>query len=133
MSKLSAKSPANTEYKRNLAIYRTEMARAQIKLGQHNEAIAALQGVEAILRPIVEADPSTTTYNYDLAFAHRLAAQAFHNLGASATALEHVDVAIAIIAKLQAANALRASDKELPAELAAEKTVYVAGVDGKQR
>jgi serine/threonine protein kinase len=133
MSKLSAKSPANTEYKRNLAIYRTEMARAQIKLGQNNEAIAALHDVEAILRPIVEADPSSTTFNYDLAFAHRLAAQAFHNQGASATAVEHVDAAIAITAKLQAVNALRASDKELAAELASEKSVYVAGVDGKQR
>jgi len=132
MSKLIEKSPTNKEHKRNFAIYRTEVARAQIKLGQNNEAIAALQDVEAILRPIVEAEPSETTYNYDLAFAHRLIAEAFHNQGASAKAIEHVDVAIAIVAKLKAANALRASDKQLPAELEQEKSVYAAAMGGGQ-
>jgi tetratricopeptide (TPR) repeat protein len=131
MSKLSAKSPADKEYKRNLAIYRTEIARAEIKLGRTQDAIAALQDVQAILRPIIEAGATDTTYRYDLAFAHRLAAEAYHTQAESAQAVEEVDVAIAIAAKLREANALRASDKELPAELEQEKAKYLAGAGSR--
>jgi tetratricopeptide (TPR) repeat protein len=131
MSKLSAKSPADKEYKRNLAIYRTEIARAEIKLGRTQDAIAALQDVQAILRPIIEAGATDTTYQYDLAFAHRLAAEAYHTQGESAQAVGEVDVAIAIAAKLREANALRASDKELPAELEQEKAKYLAGAGSR--
>ena len=129
MSKLSAKSPTDKDYKRNLAIYRTEMARAQIKLGQTHEATAALNELQAILQPIIEADPADTTYQYDLSIAHRLAAEAYHMQGESAKALEQIDAAIAIATKLRDENALRASDKQLGAELEQEKARYLAAAN----
>ncbi len=57
MSQLSAKSPENKEYKRNLAIYKTSLARAQIDLGRFDDAISVLTEVREVLRPIVEANP----------------------------------------------------------------------------
>src|SRR4029077_20080312 len=62
MSKLSAKASQNSEYKRNLAIYRTELARAQIELNQPQAALAVLDNVREALQPIVQADPKSTTY-----------------------------------------------------------------------
>ena len=128
MSKLSAESPGNKEHQRNLAIYRSELARAQIKLGLTRDAIAALQEVQTALKPIIEADPVDTTYQYDLCFAHRLAAEAFHKQRESGRAIEQVDAAIAIAARLRDANALRASDKELLSELEKEKASYLAAL-----
>ncbi|HEV3409601.1 MAG TPA: protein kinase, partial [Chthoniobacterales bacterium] len=124
MSTLSAKSPRNLEYKRNLAIYRTELARAQLELDQPQAALVVLNEVRETLRPIVEADPRTTTYQYDLGFAHRLAAQASSQTGDKNKAREHVEQAIAIVEKLRELNALRDSDKNLLAELEQEKAEY---------
>ena len=128
MATLSAKTPADNDYLRNLAIYRTEMARAQIKLEQYDEAIVALEAVQTALRAIIEADPGDTIYQYDLAVAHRLAAEVSHKQGASAKAIEHIETAIAIAQRLKDANALRAADNDLPTELEREKATYVASV-----
>ena len=109
------------------------MARAQIKLGQYQEAIAARNDMKTILRPIIEADPVDSTYQYDLALTHRLAAEAFHKLAESAKAIEEVDAAIAIAIRLRDANSLRASDKELRAEPEQEKATYLAAADALRR
>lgn len=124
MAKLSARSPVNIEYKRNVAIYQTEMARGQIALGQFDEAIAVLRKVAEALQPIVEADPLTTTYQYDLGMAHRLTAQACHKKGDNAKAIEQVDRAAAIFAKLRDVSSLRESDKNILEELELEKSQY---------
>ncbi len=94
MSKLSAKSPDDADYKRNLAIYKTEMARAQIELKQSDAAIAALKDAEETLRPIAEADPNSATTLGDLGMTYRLSAQAHHQKGENPEALGLIDRAI---------------------------------------
>jgi tetratricopeptide (TPR) repeat protein len=124
MTKLSATAPKNSEYKRNLAIYRTEMARAQLELDQPQLALAVLQEVRDTLRPIVEADPGSTTYQYDLGFAHRLAAEASHRTGDTASARTHIDKAIAIFARLKEQKSLRESDNVILQEMEQERIEY---------
>lgn len=124
MSKLSQKAPDNVEYKRNLAIYRTSIARAQIELGRFDEALSIAREVEAALRPIADADPKSTTYRYDLSLAYRLSARAFHKKGDRARAMEFVQKALDILAALKAQNALKDSDNALLAEIEKEKAEY---------
>jgi serine/threonine protein kinase len=124
MAGLSKKTPDNMEYKRNLAVYSTEIARAQIRLGLHDDARAVLQTVIATMLPIVEADQETTTYQYDLGLAYRLSAQTFNAKGDKEKANENIDKAIAIIKKLKDMNSLRDADKNLLAELEMEKAGY---------
>ena len=124
MTKLDAKSPDNSDYKRNLAIYRTTMAKAQIKLGQFDEALSVLQGVEEIMERLAAADRGNTTYQYDVATAHRLTAEALHQKGESARAIEHVEKAIRIFVQLRKLNALRDYDKNVLAELEEERAAY---------
>ena len=76
MTALSRTSPDNLEYKRNLAVYATEIARAQIELKLFDKAAAELQKVIAMMIPIADADKETTTYQYDIGVAHRLLAKA---------------------------------------------------------
>ncbi len=83
-----------------------------------------LQEVRETLRPIVEADPGSTTYRYDLGFAHRLAAQASHRTGDSASARTHIDEAIAIFARLKEQKALRESDNAILLEMEQERIQY---------
>jgi serine/threonine protein kinase/tetratricopeptide (TPR) repeat protein len=120
MGKLSSKTPENMEYKRNLAVYDTERARAQISLGRHAEAGSVLQTVIETMIPIAAADAETTTYQYDLAIAYRLTAQTLSARGDKAKANEYIDKAIAIIQKLKDINSLRDADKDLLAELQIE-------------
>ena len=124
MSKLSGKEPENPDYKRNLAVYETEAARAQINLKQFDKAAAGLQNVIEILTPIVEADRKTLTHQYDLAMAYRLSAQVYNQKGDRSKAAEFIDKAIVMIQKLKELNALRESDKDLLAELEKEKAEY---------
>ena len=70
MTALSKKTPENMEYRRNLAVYETERARAQIKLGRYDEAQIIAKKVIEMMIPIAEADKETTTYQYDLAIAY---------------------------------------------------------------
>jgi non-specific serine/threonine protein kinase/serine/threonine-protein kinase len=126
MAKLSAKEPANPEYKRNVAIYGTEMARAQIKLGRAADALPTLREARETLQLIVGANPSTTTYRYDVAMTDRLSAEALHKLGDHPRAIESVDRAIAEVAQLRELKSLRESDKHLSAELEQEKASYLA-------
>lgn len=123
MSKMSQKSPKDLEYKRNLAIYKSEMARAEIELKQPDKAALHLQSAIETLLPIVEADKEAT-YQYDLAYAYRLFAQAVYQKGDKAKAAEFADKAIAIINQLKTENSLRESDKDLLTELENEKAEY---------
>lgn len=123
MSKLSGKSPENLEYKRNLAIYETEKARAQLNLNRFDKAAAVLQNTIKTLIPIVEADKEAT-YQYDLGMAYRLYAQASYQKGDKIKAVEFIDKAISIFRQLEKENALRDSDKILFAELEKEKADY---------
>ncbi len=102
------------------------MARAQIQLGQIDEAIDVLRDARETLRPIVEADQLNTTYQYDLGMANRLVAQAFHKKGENAKAIEHVDRAATIFARLRDSNSLRESDKNVLSEVEQEKSTYRA-------
>lgn len=124
MSEMSKKSPADLEYKRNLAIYETEIARAHLKLKQPDKVIAALQNVIQILIPIAEADQATPTIRYDLGMAYRLSAEAHYQKGDQAKAVALMDKAIGLIQNLKELNALRATDKNLMTELENEKAVY---------
>jgi non-specific serine/threonine protein kinase/serine/threonine-protein kinase len=126
MSALSRKTPDNMEYKRNLAVYETERARAQIKLGQYNEAGIILKGVIDTLLPIAEADKETTTYLYDLGIAHRLSAAVFFHKGDVTQALSSIDRSIEIIRHLTEINSVRDTDKDLLAELEKERAEYMA-------
>ena len=124
MSKLAAKTPDDTEYQRNLAIYRTEMARGLIAEGNFARAVSELQNARSTLIPIVEKDKETTTYRYDLSMANRLLAQAYFAIGEKAMAAERITEAIAIFEGLRQANSLRESDKPILAELEAERSKY---------
>ncbi|MEO8439568.1 MAG: protein kinase [Spartobacteria bacterium] len=124
MSKLSAKSSADADYKRNLAIYKTEKARAQIALRQSDDALAALREAEEIMRPIVAADPKSSTSLGDLGMAYRLQAQAHQQKGNHREAAGMVDKAIEIVQRLKEQKSLRDSEKDLLAELEAEKAEY---------
>nr|MBA3608102.1 serine/threonine protein kinase [Chthoniobacterales bacterium] len=125
MSRLSAKSPDDADYKRNLAIYKTEKARAQIALRQSDEAITALREAEEILQPIVAADPKSATSQGDLGMAYRLQAQAHHQKGNDREAAGLVDKAIEIVRRLKGQKSLRDSEKDLLAVLEKEKATYV--------
>ncbi|CAN5600643.1 hypothetical protein BH18VER1_BH18VER1_11800 [soil metagenome] len=124
MSKLSAKSLDDSDYKRNLAIYATEKARAQLDLGQADEALTALREAEAILQPIVAADPDSATTRGDLAMTYRLQAQAQHQKGNNREAIGLVDQAITITERLRDLKALRDSERDELADLAKEKAEY---------
>lgn len=124
MSKLSAKTPDNLEYKRNLAIYDTEKSRAEIKLKQPDKAIVTLQKVIEIMIPIAEADKSTTTNRYDISIAYRLSAEAYFQKGDRQKAVEFIEKAIPMIQNLKEENALRDADKNLLSELEQEKNLY---------
>ena len=124
MSKMSQKTPDNLEYKRNLAVYETEIARAQIKLKQPDKAFVGLQKVIEIMIPITEADKETTTYLYDLSMAYRLSAEANFQKGNNAEAVQFIEKAIALIQKLKELNSLRETDKNLLAELEKERLEY---------
>ena len=125
MSKMSKKAPENLEYRRNLAIYETEIARARLKLGQTDKVIAGLQAAVEIMLPITEADKETTTNFYDLAMAYRFLAQAFFEKGEKPRAVELIDKSINLIKGLRDAGALRDADKNLAAELEQEKSLYI--------
>jgi non-specific serine/threonine protein kinase/serine/threonine-protein kinase len=124
MSELSKKTPDDMEYRRNLAVYETELGRAYLSLARYDDALAVLHNVIAALVPIVEKDPATTTYYYDIGVAHRLAAEAAYKKGDRGAAVENVDRAIQINRELAAKNSLRESDKGLVAELEKEKSLY---------
>jgi tetratricopeptide (TPR) repeat protein len=124
MSKMSKKQPENLEYRRNLAIYETEKSRAWLKLKQPDKVIAGLQNVIEIMTGIAEVDKATTTNQFDLALAYRLSAQAFYEKGDRTKAVEYVEKAIALITRLKEAEAIRDADKNLPAELEAERAAY---------
>ncbi|MEQ1644425.1 MAG: serine/threonine-protein kinase, partial [Pyrinomonadaceae bacterium] len=124
MSALSKKTPDNMEYKRNLAVYEIERARAKIKLRRFDEAETILRVVLEAMVPIAEADPATTTYQYDVSTGHRLSAEVFFNQGKTAQAIESIDRAIAIVQRLSELNALRETDKTLLLDLSKEKDTY---------
>jgi serine/threonine protein kinase/tetratricopeptide (TPR) repeat protein len=124
MAGLSAKNPDNMEYKRNLAIYETEIGRARLKLGRYDQAISSLQKSVDILVPIAEADPATITTRLDVGIAYRLLAEAAYRTGDKERAIAFVDRAISIANEMRSLNALREADKDLPAELEAEKSQY---------
>jgi tetratricopeptide (TPR) repeat protein len=124
MSKLGAKSPEDTDYKRNLAIYKTEKARAEIALSHPDEAISALRDAEKILQPIVEADPKSATTQGDLGMTYRLQAQAQHQKGNNREAIGLVDKAIKNAHRVRDLNSLRDSEKDELAELENEKAGY---------
>ncbi len=124
MSQMSKKTPDNLEYKRNLAVYETEIARAQLKLKQPDQAIVRLQKVIEIMIPIAEADKETTTNLYDLSMAYRLSAEANFQKGNKAEAVKFIDKAIALIQKLKELNSLRDTDKNLLGELEKEKAEF---------
>ena len=124
MSALSKKTPDNMEYKRNLAVYDIERARAKIKLKRFDEAETILRVVLDTMVPIAEADPATTTYQYDVSTGHRLSAEVFFNQGKTAQAIESIDRAIAIVQRLGELNALRETDRTLLQELSKEKDTY---------
>jgi len=127
MSQLSKKTPDNLEYSRNLAVYETERARAQIKLGRFDEAGPVLDGVIKTMMPIAEADKETTTYQYDIAIAHRLNAQVHFQRGQAKLAIDATNKAIEIIEHLGKISALRDTDKGLLTELEQEKSQYSVG------
>ncbi len=124
MSALSAKNPADLEYKRNLAIYSIEIARANIKLTEYRQAVESLRNVISDLEPIIMADSGSTTVQYDLGIAHRLYAEASFKTDDRATAQRHIDEAISICTKLSETDSLRDSDKGLLAQLTAERSDY---------
>ncbi len=125
MSALSKKTPDNMEYRRNLAVYDTERARAQIKLRRFEEAGSTLRRVIDIMVPIAEADKATTTYQYDVGIAHRLSAQVYFETGDAGKAIESIDKALAIIRHLKEIDSLRDTDKDLLTELENEKAEYL--------
>ncbi|MGE3466252.1 MAG: protein kinase [Pyrinomonadaceae bacterium] len=124
MSVLAKNNPKNLEYRRNLAIYDTERARCQVRLGQYDQAATALINVLEILEPIAKADEATPTYKYDISMAHRLLAEIYYEKGDGQRAVASIDSAIAIIRHLSEIKALNASDKDLHTELEAEKAKY---------
>jgi non-specific serine/threonine protein kinase/serine/threonine-protein kinase len=124
MSDLSKKDADNMEYKRNLAVYDTEIARAYLKLSRFPNASAVLQQVINVLIPISEADHETTTYRYDLAMAYRLLAQAYAGMGNNPKAVETIDKAIPILVQLRSEDAQRDSDSNLIAEMEGERATY---------
>ena len=123
MQRLSDKNPDDLEYKRNLAVYDSERARAQIELRRFADALPTLERVIAMMIPIAEAEGGAT-YRYDVAIARRLAAKAYFNTGQTQRAAEHIEKAIAIARGLSEANSLRDADKNLLADLENEKAQY---------
>ena len=101
MTALSKKTPDNMEYQRNLAVYETEKARAQIGLRRYDEAGKVLRGVLDTMIPIAAADKETTTYQYDVSIAHRLLAEVSFHRQDAAHAIESIDKAIAIVQHLK--------------------------------
>ena len=126
MARLSAKSPDDADYLRNLAIYKTEMARAQIALQRSDPAIAALQEARETLQPIVKADSNSATTLADLGMTYRLLAQAHHQKGESGKAVELIEQAITISRNLLQQNSVKDSEKGQLAELEQEKAQYAA-------
>ncbi|MEO8572730.1 MAG: hypothetical protein ABI481_02085, partial [Pyrinomonadaceae bacterium] len=125
MTELSNKTPDNLDYKRNLAVYQTEIARAQLKLGRFSEAISGFQNVVDILVPIAEADKETPTNRYDISMAYRLSSEAHFRKGDKARAVELIDKAIALVTELKEINALSEKDKDLIGELEIERAAYL--------
>lgn len=125
MSELSRKTPDNFEYQRNLAIYQSEIARAQLSLKKPDAAAAILSKAIETLTAVVAADPPTTTNRFDLAVAYRLAAQAAFQLGDRPKAIEHIDRSIPLIKALIAEQAIRNTDAQMLTELEAERTEYL--------
>lgn len=124
MTELSRKEPDSLEYKRNIAAYESEMARAHIATGQFDRALAILQNVITVTSSIAAADPGTTTTQYDIAVAHRLAAQAHKQKGDGPKATAEIQKAIDIFRKLKEMNSLSRYDQNLPTELEAELAEY---------
>lgn len=123
MRRLSDKNPDDLEYKRNLAVYDTERARAQIELRRFGDAVPILERVIAMMIPIAEAEGGAT-YRYDVAIAHRLAAKGYFNTGRAEKAVEAIDKAIEIVKVLTESNSIRDADKGLLDELKNEKGTY---------
>jgi tetratricopeptide (TPR) repeat protein len=124
MEKLQATSPEETDYLRNLAVYKTEMARAQIALNQSGEAIAVLEEAEKLLQPIVEAGSESATFQEDLGMVYRLSAQAYHQKNDDENAIERVDKAITIVRKLKKQSPTAGLERNLLSELETEKASY---------
>lgn len=124
MSRLSAKTPDNLEYKRNLAVYETEMARALMKLNQFDMAAAVLQSTIEKLVIIAAADKETTMNSFDLSMAYRLSAQTFYQTGNKAKAGEIIEKAIGLATQLNSAGTLPKSEENLLSELKSEKAKY---------
>ena len=124
MTDLLKKDPENAEYKRNLAVYQTEIGRSYMMLKQYERAISELKNVIAAMGPIAEKDNETTTYRYDLAVGHRLIAESYFKLADSNAAIENIDKAISLVNGLKAENAIRDSDQDLLAELEKERAGY---------
>lgn len=126
MSKLSIKNPKDYEYKRNIAIYETERARAQIELGRYPDANLALQKVLEVMTPIAKADAGSITYQYDVAMAHRLMARSYSKMGNNPLAVSTIEKAAVIIRRLSDSNSLRDTDKGLLSELGNERRAYTS-------
>lgn len=76
------------------------------------------------MRPIVAADPKSATSLGDLGMAYRLQAQAHHQKGDDGEAARLVAKAVAVVQRLKEQAALPDSEKDLLAELKAEKAEY---------
>ena len=100
------------------------MARGLITLGNNARAIGELRTARSALVPIVEKDPESTTYRYDLGIADRLLAQAYFAAGDRAKALERIGSAIATFEALRKAKSLRESDAAILTEMEAERARY---------
>ena len=81
-----------------------------------------------MMAPIIEANATDTTYQFDLAFAARLEAEALHKKGEHAQALHLVEQAFPIFVKLRDAKALPDADKNVVAELEEERSRYRAAL-----
>lgn len=124
MEKLKKQTPDTNDYIRAAAIYQSEIGENSLAMNSVDTAIAALHLAQQPLEAVVEKDPLTTTFKYDLAKVYRLFAKAYAAKSDKKLAADFIEKAIFAVTELKQKGALKKADEDLLAELEKEKSLY---------
>lgn len=124
LSKLSKLSPGINDYERGVAVVENEIADSFLMLDNADDALKHLREARIKLEKVVETDKTVVSYQTELAKVYRSTAMAHHKKGDNSKAVEFIDKAIAIIAKLKSRNNLIFSERNMPEEMEKEKVKY---------
>ncbi len=125
VGKLMTEMPDNNDLIRSAAIYESEIGENSLAMKSVDNALAALKRAQVPLEKVVESDPSTTTYKYDLMKIYRLLAGTYAAKGDKKLAAAFIEKAIDGVQDLQQKNALKTSDADLLIDLKKERDLYL--------